>query len=602
MGIIKELPENIANQIAAGEVIQRPASVVKELLENSIDAGASEITIVIKDSGRTLIQIIDNGKGMNTDDSIHCFKRHATSKIIDVKDLLTLSTKGFRGEALSSIAAISHVILKTKMNELDELGIETSLNGGQLVSQKEIVCNKGTSFEVKNLFFNVPARRNFLKSDAIELNHIKNEIDRIALAHCDIKIVFIHNNQELLHLNPCNLKKRIIDLFGISINESLIPIEENTNIVKIKGFISKPMNVKRTRGQQYFFVNNRFFKDSYYNHAVIKAFEKLIPDKTFPTYFIFFQVDPKKIDVNIHPTKTEIKFEEEKFIYSILNSSIRRSLGSHNAFSSLDFEKDTSFDLPSNYKNSEPVEPIIKTNPNYNPFDSQDERKTKSIGDWNNNNFGNSKENWKNLYAFENENEIIQSSIPIDSLIDTLTESQLIVFKKFIVVYFEEQVMFINYKRGLHRVIFDQILEKFQTQPIASQQLLFPENIELNSEEQTLIESNLNLLKRLGFEGEVQNKMLVLNGIPNVLNIDLFPEIFFEIIESLKYRDVQKEDIAYHLITKLSTIASLKFTINNQSEAISLVQDLFKCENHRTTSNGKKIIYSLSIHELTSKF
>ena len=368
MGLIQRLPEHIANQIAAGEVIQRHASVVKELMENAIDASSTSVMVVIKDAGRTLIQVIDDGDGMEEEDASACFLRHATSKISSANDLFQLQTKGFRGEALASIAAIAHVQLKTKHKDKTETGILLNIEGNTIKNTEKTVCPKGSSFEVKNLFYNVPARRNFLKSDTVEFGHIREEFERIVLAHPEIRFSLHHNTQEIYNLQSSNLRKRVVDVLGKSNNERLVPLEEQTNIVKISGFIGKPETARKTRGEQFFFVNNRFFKDAYFHHAVIKAFEGLIPERTFPSYFIFFEIDPAKIDVNIHPTKTEIKFEEDRFIYSILLSSIKQSLGKYNIFPTMDFELDTSFDIPSSLRKTDPVEPQIVVNPNFNPF------------------------------------------------------------------------------------------------------------------------------------------------------------------------------------------------------------------------------------------
>ncbi|MEY4603102.1 MAG: hypothetical protein RIT43_394, partial [Bacteroidota bacterium] len=316
-GIIKLLPEHIANQIAAGEVIQRPASVVKELVENAIDAGADKIQVIIKDAGRTLIHVIDNGKGMENSDALLCFDRHATSKVNSADDLFALKTKGFRGEALASIAAISHVSLKTRTKESD-IGSQVLMEGSKLISNEEAVSPLGTSFEVKNLFYNVPARRNFLKSDNIEFGHIQDEFERIALAHPEIALILRHNDQEIFQLNPAVLRKRIVDILGKNSNDRLVPVDVETDIVRITGYVGKPEYARKTRGEQFFFVNNRFFRDAYFNSAVNKAFDGLLQPKMFPSYFLYLELDPSKIDVNVHPTKTEIKFEEDRSIYAML--------------------------------------------------------------------------------------------------------------------------------------------------------------------------------------------------------------------------------------------------------------------------------------------
>ncbi|MCL4160402.1 UNVERIFIED_CONTAM: hypothetical protein GTU68_012302, partial [Idotea baltica] len=327
--IIQLLPDHVANQIAAGEVVQRPASVVKELLENAIDAGATTIKLLLKDAGKTLIQVIDDGKGMSATDTRMCFERHATSKIKKAEDLFNLSTKGFRGEALASIAAIAHVELKTKQ-ENQELGTCLKIEGSKIISQDFISTGKGTSLAVKNLFYNIPARRNFLKSDTVETRHIIDEFQRVALAHPNIAFLLHHNNNEVYHLKSSNLRKRIVAIFGTKMNEKLVPIDEQTDILTIEGFVAKPEFSKRKRGEQFFFVNNRFIKSSYLNHAVVNAFDGLLEAGCHPSYFLYLTVPANTIDINIHPTKTEIKFDNEKALYAMLRATVKHSLGQYN--------------------------------------------------------------------------------------------------------------------------------------------------------------------------------------------------------------------------------------------------------------------------------
>ncbi|TNF00679.1 MAG: DNA mismatch repair endonuclease MutL, partial [Bacteroidetes bacterium] len=377
MNKIQKLPDHIANQIAAGEVIQRPASVIKELMENSIDAGATAVHVNIKDAGKTLIQIIDDGIGMGSSDAILCFERHATSKITKADDLFNLATKGFRGEALASIAAISHVELRTKRSE-DATGHLVRIEGSKITEQNETVCPNGTQFEIKNLFFNVPARRNFLKSDKVEFGHITDEFIRVALAHPAVAFKLTHNGSVLYDLRDAVLRKRIVDILGKNTNDRLVPIEESTDIVQLKGFVLKPEYSKKSRGEQYLFVNDRFFKSTYFNHAITRAYDGLLKEGYFPSYFIYMDVNPQRIDVNVHPTKTEIKFEEEKLIYSILVSSIRQALGKFNIAPSLDFDRETSFDLPVSMKDQPAYEPEIKVNPEYNPFKTTSSSSTNS--------------------------------------------------------------------------------------------------------------------------------------------------------------------------------------------------------------------------------
>jgi DNA mismatch repair protein MutL len=367
--IIKLLPDSVANQIAAGEVIQRPASVVKELMENAVDAGAGNISVIIKDSGKTLIQVIDDGSGMSETDARLSFERHATSKIASAKDLFAIVTKGFRGEALASIAAVAMVELKTRKDG-DETGILVVINGSRVENQEPCSCPRGSSFSVKNLFYNVPARRKFLKSDSTELRHIINEFQKVVLAHPEIRFTLNHNDSEVYNLITGNQRQRIIGVFGKQINQDLITLETETSLVLIKGFIGKPENARRTYGEQFFFINNRFMKHPYFHKAVSEAYQNILPADAIPTYFIFMEADPSSIDINIHPTKTEIKFEDERSIWQILMASVREALGRFNIVPSLDFESEVLIDIPVKSSNDPfPKQPDIQINPRYNPFD-----------------------------------------------------------------------------------------------------------------------------------------------------------------------------------------------------------------------------------------
>ena len=369
--IIQLLPDHVANQIAAGEVVQRPASVVKELIENAVDAGATEIKLIVKDAGKTLIQVIDNGKGMSVTDARLCFERHATSKIRHAEDLFSLHTKGFRGEALASIAAIAHVEMKTKQDQ-EELGTHIVIEGSKFVSQEVAVLPKGTSFSVKNLFFNIPARRNFLKSDTVEFRHVIDEFERVALAHANIHFVLFHNGSEMFNLPASNFRQRIVNVFGGKTNEKLVPVKESTEIVEIQGFVGKPEFAKKSRGEQFFFVNDRFIKSPYLHHAVMAAYEGLLKDGCQPSYFLYLDLPPHTIDINIHPTKTEIKFDDEQALYAILRSSIKHSLGQFNVAPVLDFERDATLDTPYDYTGKDAETPLIQVDANFNPFLEED--------------------------------------------------------------------------------------------------------------------------------------------------------------------------------------------------------------------------------------
>src|SRR6201992_534034 len=366
--IIQLLPDSVANQIAAGEVVQRPASGVKGLVENAIDAGADKIQLILKDAGKSLIPVIDNGVGMSLTDARMCFERHATSKIRKAEDLFAIRTMGFRGEAMASIAAIAHVELKTRRHE-DELGTCIIIEGSEVMSQDACSANTGTSISIKNLFYNIPARRNFLKSNPVEMRHIIDEFQRTALANPQIFFTLHHDGQEVYHLPAASLKQRIVHLFGNNYNQRLVPVEEDTTIIKLHGFVGKPEFARRTRGEQFFFVNNRFIRDAYLNHAVLTAFEELLPDDTFPLYVLFIDIDPSKIDINVHPTKTEIKYQDEKAIYAIIRAAVKRSLGKYNITPTLDFDQENSIGhLITPKPCEEIVAPQIAFNPNFNPF------------------------------------------------------------------------------------------------------------------------------------------------------------------------------------------------------------------------------------------
>src|SRR6201985_108782 len=366
--IIQLLPDAVANQIAAGEGVQRPASAVKELVENAIDAGADKIQLILKDAGKALIQVIDNACGMSLTDARMCFERHATSKIKKADDLFAIRTMGFRGEAMASIAAIAQVELKTRRHE-DELGTCIIIEGSEVISQEACSANPGTSICIKNLFYNTPARRNFLKSNPVEMRYIIDELQRVALAHPGIFFTLHHNGQEVYHLPATQLKQRIIHLLGNNYNQRLVPVEEDTTIIKLHGFVGKPEFARKTRGEQFFFVNNRFIKDAYLNHAVLTAFEELLPDDAYPLYVLFIDIDPSKIDINVHPTKTEIKYQDEKAIYAIIRAAVKRSLGKYNITPTLDFDQENSIGhliTPKPFEDI--VAPQIAFNPDFNPF------------------------------------------------------------------------------------------------------------------------------------------------------------------------------------------------------------------------------------------
>jgi len=605
MSIIQLLPDHIANQIAAGEVIQRPASVAKELLENAVDAGATQIQLVVKDAGKTLIQVLDNGKGMDVQDAENCFLRHATSKLKSASDLFALQTKGFRGEALASIAAIAHVSLKTQQHE-QQTGIQIDIEGNQIKSKKEVICKAGASFEVKNLFYNVPARRNFLKSDTIELGHIQTEFERVALAHPEIQFSFQHNGQELYHLPSGHLRIRLATILGKGSNEKLVPIDEQTEIVRIIGYVGKPELSKKSRGEQYLFVNQRFFKDPYFNHAISKAYEGMISDKHHASYCIFLEVDPQKIDVNIHPTKTEIKFEEDRFIYSILLSSVRQALGKHNIFPTLDFESESAFEVPSEIRKSEPIVPQIDVDPTYNPFQTT----TRHGGTSGSSGFSpalqqagfanqnSSPEDWQAFYQITETRE----EQPVEIFETQQAAHQFLLHDKYLVSPTKSGFLIIDIRRAKNRMIFDELIQQFVSQPLSSQALLFPIEKPLAKAAKLTWQGQQSLWNQLGFYFQIQDDQLILEAVPALLSqADLDP-CLDELTDAASYADISGGDIAHFLVAKLAYFGSKPFRLQHKEEIEHFVEALFQCPQHSHTPNGKAVMYTLGFDELAKKF
>lgn len=607
--IIRLLPDHIANQIAAGEVIQRPASVIKELVENAIDAKATSIEVYIKHAGRTLIQVIDNGAGMSEQDARMAFERHATSKVSVIDDLFALKTKGFRGEALASIAAIAHVELKTRKTE-NEIGIALEIEGSKLVNHTQTTCKTGSSFAIKNLFFNVPARRNFLKSDAIEFKHIEEEFIRVAMAHPEIRFTLHHNDAICYILPEGNLRKRIVDIFGKSFNDKLVPVEETTGIVKISGFIGKPEAAKKTRGEQYFFVNNRFFKDFYFNHAITQAFENLLAPKTFASYFLFFDVDPSSIDVNVHPTKTEIKFEEDKEIYAILKSSVKQALGKYNIAPSLDFEQEMGFDIPYDMIDRPVIEPKITINPNYNPFNtSSNAPSTKSVSSGmsnaiKNNGFGASNyktEDWDNFYNIEeikeNKEEFPTLDIEVEEVKkDFIVKGNLMLFPT------KSGFLVVHTNRAQERILYDEIMHTFVIKALNSQQLLFPMQVDCNASAKLLWEENKTTLERMGYNWTFNEDGLEITGAPAELNDDSILYTVQVISEKLAMETIDKSEIAHEIAVGIAVANATKKVTWNKESANNLFDTLFQCTEHQFTPQGKRILYTLTTEEILKNF
>lgn len=520
--IIQLLPDHVANQIAAGEVVQRPASVVKELLENAIDAGATNIKVVVKDAGKTLVQVIDNGSGMSTTDARLSFERHATSKITSAEDLFNLHTKGFRGEALASIAAIAHVELKTK-TATSEVGSQITIEGSKVTSQEAAVMPQGTTISVKNLFYNIPARRNFLKSNPVESRHIIDEFHRVALAHPDVAFTMTHNGSDVFNLPESNTRQRIVNIFGTKTNEKLVPVSEETEIVKVEGFVLKPEFAKKSRGQQFFFVNDRFIKSPYLHHAVSAAFEGLVRERTHPGYFLFLTVDPHSIDINIHPTKTEIKFDDEHSIYAMLRSTIKHSLGQFSISPVLDFNKDAGFETPYEYSKKSPKAPTIEVDRSFNPFSTEAKKGGQS--------FLKKREqttSWESLYvglkdqsseaepgsSIQFESHEVSGSL-FETEEDTAKQTTYQLQNKYIVSPLKSGIMVIHQQLAHQRVLYEELLKNMTVQEAVSQQLLFPLQISLPAPHIDIINSIKEQLEHTGFVfNSIGGDALEIGGIP----------------------------------------------------------------------------------------
>jgi len=606
--IIHLLPDSVANQIAAGEVIQRPASVIKELVENAIDAGASQIKINIKDAGRTLIQIIDNGSGMSDTDARMSFERHATSKIKSANDIFAIRTMGFRGEALASIAAIADVELRTKEHAKD-LGTFIHISGSVIISQEPISCDNGTNFQIKNLFFNVPARRKFLKSNPAELKHIINEVQRVALANPEISITLHHNGSSIYELNGSNKRVRIVSMFGKSINQSLVPIDTETSLAKITGYIGQPQHAKKKMGEQFFFVNQRFMKHPYFHRAIMQAYEKILPPDAIPSYFIYFDINPADIDVNIHPTKTEIKFENESAIWQILHASVREALGKFNVVPSIDFDQAGSVEIPMPLHDfSEVTIPEIKVNPNYNPFETSTPTKNYSGGSSNSSYRPREQAvpgNWQSLYKGL-EKETHSAEIPIDEPVQFRMEEQQntkisVQFKnKYILTPVKSGLMVIDQKRAHERILYERLMQVLESHEVASQQHLFPETFELNASDATLLTSILPDLRALGFDvREFGKNTFIINGTPGVLNTSSPIEIIESLLEEYNNSPVNLQEKARETVAiSLAQASAIPYGQTlKQGEIDELIDNLFACETPNFSPKGKKILSIMPLED-----
>ena len=639
--VIRLLPDHVANQIAAGEVVQRPASVVKELLENAVDAGATAIKLVIKDAGKTLIQVIDDGKGMNEIDARMCFERHATSKISIAEDLFQLQTKGFRGEALASIAAIAHVELKSKEHSA-ELGTHVIIEGSKITSQEIVVAPSGTSFSVKNLFFNIPARRNFLKSDQVELRHVIDEFERVALAHNDIQFTFINNGSEMFNLPASNFRQRIVNVFGGKTNEKLVPVQETTEIVEVHGFVAKPEFAKKSRGEQFFFVNDRFIKSGYLHHAVTAAFEGLLKDGTHPSYFLYLTLPPNSIDINIHPTKTEIKFDDEQALYAILRATIKHSLGQFNVSPVLDFQKDGDLEVPYSYEGTKSNEPTVAIDTFFNPFESMKsgsnlagqmesgfnpfesvKPKTSGSSFQSNLSFQDRKHKsggWETLYEgisdakeiiltsanHQFDEEVITGSLFDDDASQPTNHQQSYQFqKKYIISPIKSGMIIIDQRRAHQRILYEHYMRSFTVKQNASQQLLFPLSLYYGVYEMELLKNLQNELVQMGFLfDEISNEKIVILGIPVSITESEVSIVLEDLLNDMEDDAPADVDILHDRIAKslAQSLAVKTGTYLSDKEQENIVNSLFGCEDPQTSPFGKTTFITMKVEDIDKKF
>lgn len=606
--VIQLLPESVANQIAAGEVIQRPASAIKELLENSIDAGATDIRLYIKDSGRALIQIVDNGCGMSLTDARLAFERHATSKIREANDLFAIRTLGFRGEALASIAAVAQVQLKTRRYE-DELGTLVEIEGATFKNQSPCSCPAGTSIAVRNLFFNVPARRNFLKSNTAEFRHIIEEFQRVALVHPDTSFSLFNNDRPIFVLQATNLKQRIVNIMGNHFLNRLIPVEEKNQEANITGFIGKPEFAKKTRGEQFFFVNKRYIRNPYLHHALESAYKELIPDDSHPVYFIYLDVDPETIDINIHPTKTEVNFRYNQVIYSILKASVKKALGKFSLAPALDFDKEQGIDIPQVPPGYIPKQPQVKIDPDYNPFkqqtgSSQFQAKL-PVGD-----------HWKSLYksesppqpslifrtqATEESRQDVEQNIcpsPDSNLLMQLND-------RYIVTRVRSGLMIIDQHYAHQRILYDRVMEKLSHNQPGSQQNMFPQTIHFSPANADILREISPQLQSLGFAIEPLGiNTFVLSGVPSDADNESAGELLEKIIDNYKKNLVDlKSDKKTNLARSMARQLAIKpGKILRNEEMMEIVNQLFASKVPEISPDGSPTLRIITLNEINKRF
>lgn len=600
MDRIKLLPDNIANQIAAGEVVQRPASAVKELLENSLDAGATEIKLIVKEGGTKLIHIIDNGMGMGPTDARMCWERHATSKISKADDLFNLHSFGFRGEALASIAAIAHVEMKTKRRE-DEMGTLIRIEGSKVIEQSHTACLNGTQFAIKNLFYNVPARRNFLKSIPVELRHIIDEFTRVAMPHHEVAFSLYHNDKEVFDLKPSSAARRIADLMGKKNDSDFLPVAETHDLLTVKGYIGKPESARKTRGEQFLFVNNRFIKDPYIHHAIVNAFDQLIGKDQYPSYVLFLEIDPSRIDVNIHPTKTEIKFDDERAIYTLVKSAVKKALGQYVVIPELDFGDPNTFNpvafLQQNTAGEQVLKPQQKT-PQFDPFKTGSNMKGVQTSQWH--------KLFENNYL-ENRGEspkTLQELIPENKKIPRISEA-FQVSAGFIVANKDNQLIVVDQRAAHERILFEKHMHNISRRSAPIQQLLFPRTLELSGPDYVLAHEIMEDMKELGFDvADFGTNCLIINGVPAETMKGTEKELLEGLLEHFKHNSTHfANDKRKNLAVSLAQNEAIFRTRSmEKEELIELLEQLFDCEQPAIRPNGKAVYIELNTNYLSDRF
>ena len=597
--IIRLLPDSVANQIAAGEVIQRPASVVKELVENAVDAGASDITVVIRDAGRTLVQVIDNGCGMSETDARLAFERHATSKISSADDLFSITTKGFRGEALASIAAVSMTELRTRREE-DETGTMVEINNSRVIRQEPCSCAAGSVFSVKSLFFNVPARRKFLKSDNTEFRHIITEFQRISLAHPEKKLTLIHNDQEIYRLGSGNMRQRIVTLFGKHYNQNLVNIDTDTSIISVTGFAGKPENARRTAGEQFFFINRRFIRHPYLHRAVLEAYQGILPPDSVPAYFIYMTADPSSIDVNIHPTKTEVKFEDERSVWQIIMASIREALGRFNVVPSLDFGPEGAVEIPVITGDTPtPQVPNIEVDQGFNPFEGTEYRRPEIK--WEGEQKQGKKHGWESLFTITAKSE---AGTDPDSTA-AVQRRFFQVKNRYIMCPVISGIMMIDQRRAHERVLYEKYLSSLSDGPRTAQVSLFPVQAELSAGDLVIIEEIEEQLKILGFEVQRgDDSMVTITAHPadsrNTNPLDTLETLISNYRHTLEDPSIgARERVALSMALASAIPYGMPLTYGEMEELFDM---LFACKLPNYSPTGKTVMNIITLEELDRRF